>query len=257
MKVCIRLILLVGLIGIAMAADKPANHPATNKSLVLEVLKGSPKIDGKLDDWSLDGLTPAVLDTKEQLFNGKGSWKNPADSSGMFYVLWDDKHLYIAAVMKDNKLSRQKKGGSIWNADCIEIFLSTTKAVAPHAEHYQWGFNANEDIWNWCNMDGNGNREPDYLEVKATKTADGYICETSLAYKNVKKLEFKAGKSMGFHPCFDDADDGANRKLQMTWTGREAHDQSQGFGHIIFSDKPMAISPEKGVSTYWAWIKRN
>ena len=54
-------------------------------------------------------------------------------------------------------------------------------------------------------MDGNGNREPDYLEVKATKTADGYICEASLAYKNVKKLEFKAGKSMGFHPCFDDA----------------------------------------------------
>ena len=42
--------------------------------------------------------------------------------------------------------------------------------------------------------------------------------EVAIEYANVKSLDFKAGKAMGFHPVFDDADDGPDRKLQMTWT---------------------------------------
>jgi len=249
------LILLISTM--ATAADKPAKHPKTGEPLVIDVLRGTPKIDGKLDDWMLDLLTPAVLDTKEQIFNGAGSWKNPTDSSGKFYVLWDDDNIYMASVMKDDKLSMQKDGSGIWNADCIEIFLSTTKATPPHAEHYQWGFNPDNKIWNWCNMDGNGSREPDYLKIESTKTGDGYICEVALEYDNVKSLrkDFKAGKAMGFHPVFDDADDGADRDLQMTWTGREAHDQSQGFGQIIFSDEAMAVSAKQKLSVFWSLIK--
>jgi len=133
------LFLLVSIM--AVAADKPAEHPKTGEPLVIDVLRGSPKIDGKLDDWMLDYLTPAVLDTKEQIFPGAAqgavAWKNPADSSGEFYVLWDDDNIYMASVMKDDKLSMQKDGSGIWNADCIEVFLSTTKAVPPHNEHYQ------------------------------------------------------------------------------------------------------------------------
>jgi len=243
----------------AIAADKPAKHPKTGEPLVIDVLRGSPKIDGKLDDWMLDYLTPAVLDTKEQVFpgaaQGPAAWKNPADSSGEFYVLWDDDNIYMASVMKDNKLSMQKDGSGIWNADCIEVFLSTTKAVPPHNEHYQWGFNPDNKKWNWCNMDGNGSREPDYLKVKSTKTGTGYICEVAIEYANVKSLDFKAGKAMGFHPCFDDADDGPDRKLQMTWTGREAHDQSQGFGHIIFSDKPMPVRARGKLAMAWGGVK--
>ena len=54
---------------------------------------------------------------------------------------------------------------------------------------------------------------------------------------------------------FDDADDGADRDLQMTWTGREAHDQSQGFGQIIFSDEAMAVSAKQKLSVFWSLIK--
>ena len=106
----------------AIAADKPAKHPKTGEPLVIDVLRGSPKIDGKLDDWMLDYLTPAVLDTKEQVFpgaaQGAAAWKTPADSSGEFYVLWDDDNIYMASVMKDDKLSMQKDGSGIWNAAC-------------------------------------------------------------------------------------------------------------------------------------------
>ena len=246
-------------------ADPPAKHPKTGEPLVIECLRGTPKaIDGKLDDWPLKSLTPAVLDTKEQIFPGvapgAAGWSGPNDSSGKFYLMWDEKYVYIGVIMKDDKIVVTQAGGDIWRTDCIEIFFATTEAVACpecHNHHYQYGFTCKNQKWNWCNMDGAGQREPDYMEVGSTTTADGYICEAAIEYKQMKSLKWEAGQELGYHPVFDDADDPAGtRKLQMTWTGREAHDQSQGFGHMILSDKPAAVccSADK-VATIWAQIK--
>ncbi|MFQ6040936.1 MAG: sugar-binding protein [Candidatus Poribacteria bacterium] len=250
---------MVSAMALPCMAGKPHKHPKTGEPLVIDCLKGTPKaIDGKLNDWMLNHMTPAVLDTKEQIFPGvapaAAGWNGPNDSSGKFYLLWDDKNIYLGVVMKDDKLVITQAGGNIWRTDCIEIFFGTTNAVGGHAEHYQYGFTANDQRWNWCNMDGVGQREPDYLEIKSTKTGDGYICEAAIEYAQMKSLDFKAGNAIGFHPVFDDADDG-QRKLQMTWTGLEAHDQSQGFGQIILSDESAAVKAiGKAVET-WGAIK--
>jgi hypothetical protein len=204
-------------------------------------------------------MTPAVLDTEEQLFMGQTTWDNSEDSSGKFYLLWDDENIYIAVVMKDDKLSQNKTGGDIWNADAIEIFFSTTNAVAGHAEHYQYGFNAKEQTWNWCNMDTGGQSAIDYLQVASTITADGYICEASIEYGKMLSLDFTAGNTIGFHPVFDDTDNG-DRELQMTWCSREAHDQSLGFGHLFLSDAAVTPgfsknpSPANGAMIEDTWV---
>ncbi len=221
------------------AADPPAEHPATGEPLVIECLRGTPDaIDGDLSDWNLDAMTPAILDAEEQLYSGQTTWDGPEDGSGEFYLLWDEQYIYMAVVMKDDKLSMNKTGGDIWNADCIEVFFSTTNAVPPHDEHYQYGFNLNEQKWNWCNMDGNGSTDPDYLMVAASETPDGYICEAAIEYAQMLSLDWSVGNAIGFHAVFDDTDNG-DRELQMTWTGMEAHDQSLGFGHMILSDAPV------------------
>jgi hypothetical protein len=143
-------------VGLAIAAD-PAVHPATGEPLVITCLKGAPDtIDGDLSDWNLEGMTPAVVDAAAQVYTGQASWTGPADCSGKFYLLWDDKKIYIAAVVNDDRLSMNKADGNIWNADCVEVFFGTTNAVMGHAEHYQYGFNANNQMWNWCNMDSGG-----------------------------------------------------------------------------------------------------
>jgi len=234
-------------------ADPPAVHPVTEEPLVIDVLRGTPDaIDGDLSDWNLEAMTPAVLDAQEQLSDDSSdrtAWDSPEDSSGKFYLLWDDENIYIAVVMKDEKLSQNKTGDSIWNADCIEVFFSTLNAVSGCAEHYQYGFDFKEQKWNWCNMDGNGSREPDYLQIASSETADGYICEASIEYGQMLSLDFSAGNFIGFHPVFDDTDNG-DREIQMTWTGRIAHDQSLGYGHIFLSDvvigagNPLARRPD-------------
>ncbi len=234
---------IVTLFSLSLAiAAPPAVHPTTGKPLVIDCFRGTPDaIDGDLSDWNLDAMTPAVLDAAGQMFLGQTSWTGPADCSGEFYLLWDDEKIYMAVVVKDDKLSMNKTGGDIWNADCIEIFFSTTNAVPPHAEHYQYGFNANNQTWNWCNMDSGGQSAINYLQAASTKTADGYICEASIEYGRMLSLDFAAGNAIGFHPVIDDTDDG-DREIQMTWTSREAHDQSLGFGHMILSD--AATEPE-------------
>jgi ketosteroid isomerase-like protein len=154
-------------------------------------------------------------------------------------------NIYIAAVVTDDKLSMNKTDGSIWNSDCIEVLFSTTDADADHSWsnptiHYQYGFNANNQIWNWCNMAGPGQSVPDYLQAASSVTADGYICEVSIRHSEITPLDWSVGSIIGFHPCIDDTDiDDGNTEFQMSWTGLPAHDQSLGFGHMVLSADPV------------------
>jgi hypothetical protein len=227
-------------------ASPPAVHPATGEPLVINCMRGTPDaIDGDLSDWKLQAMTPAVLDVKEQVYTG--TWSGPGDCSGEFYMLWDDKYIYMAVVVKDDKLSMNKTGGDIWNADCIEIFFATTNTCPDHSEHYQYGFNANNQTWNWCNMDSGGQSAIDYLQVASTTTADGYICEAAIEYGRMLSLDFSVGNNIGFHPVIDDTD-ATDREIQITWTGREAHDQSLGFGYLYLSDASVTPGYSSGPS---------
>ena len=118
------------------------------------------------------------------------------------------------------------------------MFFATTYAVGGHDDHYQYGFDFKEQTWNWDNMDDGGQSDIDYLDVACTTTNDGYICEAAIEYGEMLSLDWDVGSPIGFHPVVDDTDivDG-DREIQMTWTGREAHDQSLGYGHLILSDE--------------------
>jgi hypothetical protein len=230
-------------LSLAVAQDPPAVHPKTGEELVIDCLRGTVTIDGDLSDWNLGSMTPAVLDVAEQLNSGQASWDNVGDLGGEFYLLWDDENIYMAVVVTDDKLSQNKTGGSIWNADAIEIFFSTLNAVSGHDEHYQYGFDFKEQTWNWCNMDSGGQSAIDYLQVASSITGDGYICEASIEYGQMLSLDFSVGNAIGFHTVLDDTDNG-DREIQMTWTSREAHDQSLGFGYLVLSDATAGDQPQ-------------
>jgi hypothetical protein len=231
-------------LSVAMAQDPPAVHPKTGEELVIDCLRGTPTIDGDLSDWNLSAMTPAVLDVAEQLNSGQASWDNVGDLGGEFYMLWDDENIYMAVIVTDDKLSQNKTGGSIWNADAIEIFFTTPDALPhpPREIHYQYGFDFKEQTYNWCNMDLAPDVVPDYLQVASSITGDGYICEVSIEHARMMSLDFSVN-IIGFHPVLDDTDNG-DREIQMTWTSREAHDQSEGFGYLILSDATAGDQPQ-------------
>ncbi|MHC4580679.1 MAG: LamG-like jellyroll fold domain-containing protein, partial [Planctomycetota bacterium] len=230
------------LLSLSLVTAAQPIHPTTGEPLMVDCLRGTPDaIDGDLSDWNLEAMTPAVLDTVEQLSSGQDIWTGPEDCSAEFYMLWDDVNIYMAVVVKDEKVAMNKTDASIWNSDCVEILFATTDAMADHSWsnptiHYQYGFNANNQTWNWCNMDGPGQSVPDYLQAASSITADGYICEVSIEHGQMLSLDFSAGNTIGIHPCIDDTDiDNGDTEYQMSWTGLPAHDQSTGFGHMLLS----------------------
>jgi hypothetical protein len=256
-KLLVIVIFALFLSGLAIAADPPYKHPKTGAPLVIDCIKGTPgSIDGKLDDWSLKAMTPAVLDTKEQIFSGADTWTGTQDSSGNFYLMWDNKNVYVGVVMKDDKLSTNKSGGDIWNGDAVEIFFTKPEmAATTGTEHYQYGLNFKNMKWNWCNMESAGNKEPTYVQTASTTTADGYIIEAAIEYSNMKLLNFQAGEVLGFNAVFDDTD-AVDREMQMTWTGLEAHNQTLGFGNITLSSLVITSVDSSGkASLTWGAIK--
>lgn len=70
----------------------------------------------------------------------------------------------------------------------------------------------------------------------------------------MKSLEFKVGNSIGFHPVIDDTE-AVDREIQITWTGREAHDQSQGFGHMTLTNETAAVNSKGKATLTWGAIK--
>lgn len=243
------------MVALASPAFAQSLHPATGEPLVLTCYRGTPILDGNLDEWR--GLDAAVVDAESQVFSGVENWTGASDCSAKFYAMWDNTNIYIAIDAKDDKVVNTATGGDIWRNDAAEIFFSTTNAVAGHDEHYQYGFTPDGMKWNWCNMDGAGNADQNYVAVAATVTGDGYIIEASVEYGQMTSLNFATNSVIGFHPVLDDADgDGSARDLQITWVGLEAHDQSTGFGHLILSSDPVtAVSVSGKLTTTWSSIK--
>ena len=249
--------LVLSMVVFASSALAQSTNPATGEPLVLNCYRGTPTLDGILDEWG--GADMAVVDAAEQVFSGGETWADSADCSATFYVMWDDTNIYLAVDAKDDKVVTEQEGGNIWMNDCAEVFFATTNAVAGHDEHYQYGITPDGSKWNWCNIDGNGNTEPDYLQLATSETGDGYVMEAAIEYAQMASLDFSPNAVIGFHPVLDDADgDGSARDLQITWTGLEAHDQSTGFGHLILSPEAVvvtAVSPGGKLATTWSNIK--
>jgi len=228
-------------------------HPKTGEPLVVNCYRGTPTLDGVMNEWGGD---VAVLDVFEQV--NDAAWGGTSDCSAKFYTMWDDTNIYVGVVVTDDAVVANQTGGDIWKNDCAEIFFATTNSVSGHDEHYQYGITPGGSIWNWCNMDGNGSQEPNYVQLATKETGSGYVLECAIEYSNMASLSFTAGDIIGYHPCVDDSD-GAdeNPAFQLSWTGLPAHDQSTGFGHLVLSsDAVAAVSANGKLATTWAGVKR-
>ena len=271
-KLCLFLISSMLLIGFEAFPD--AKHPKTGEQLVYEAVKvrGSVIVDGDLREWKL--ANKLEINCKEQIYKiFQGDWTGPDDCSAIVYVMWDEGHIYIAADIKDDKLICAQTGGTIWKNECIEVLFDPNNVDInpgnwPHTSHYQFGFapltpkgKGWKDVpqkWVWCHSDrAQANQEPNYVEV-ASKVSDpytGYTIEAAIDVSGLDDLKPEEGRVMGFQVAIDDADENPERDLQITWSGKEAHDQQFGFGDIVFVG-PAAVRPSGKLAAVWGELKR-
>lgn len=212
------------------------------------------KIDGKLDDWAKANWV-TVADSKN-LFSGAGAgpWNGPNDCSYQFSLMWDDKNFYFACKVTDDIVyDSGQHEGNIWNNDCVELFFEfnmvheSGKDWTTTHKHNQLGFSAHNNWkWMWCGYDSSISQSlPPLIEnvsVKSDSDPKGYIIEAKIPLALFDRLSNPAfkltkGARVGVHVAIDDSDSGSQRKLQMTWTGYEAHDQVDGFSDVILVEE--------------------
>lgn len=92
-------------------------------------------IDGSLEEW--DKSSPIELLQPSQLIMGDYLWGGSYDLSGIFYIMWDDENLYIAAEIQDDVPFTARPGFKPDEADSIGLYLSTNPNANPKRTQYE------------------------------------------------------------------------------------------------------------------------
>lgn len=190
--------------------------PEGYEELIVPVYKGTPKIDGIIDDvWSKAEKMPV---------NKYAEGENGAE--GNVRVLWDDEHIYVLGEVTD--LTPDVSAPEAWLRDCMEIYLSQGNM------HVGWL--------------GNGDRQyrVDYAgtlqgvtNAACVKTENGYIYEAEIS-TDVKKPE--PGLIYSFEAGFTDAENG-QRKSITKWCDptNNSYQATIFWGDILISDGSTPI----------------
>lgn len=171
-------------------------------------LAEAPTIDGDLGEWS---TSPYSL---TQVVYGASRWSGLADSSAVFYLGWDDTHLYLAARVTDDQYVQVSKGSSLYLGDSLEIQLDADLAsdffvAEVSGDDYQIGLSAGNfgsidpGAYRWYPLSKSG--VPAGVEVAGKSTSSGYTLEASIPW-SVFAITPAEGSRYGFVVSVSDND---------------------------------------------------
>ena len=164
-----------------------------------EAVKGTPEIDGKIDDKWADANTIDV--------NVSTLGQNPATAK--VKTLWDENYIYVLAEVKDPVLN--KDSINAYEQDSLEVFFdeNNNKTSAYQSDDIQCRINFDNEK---SVTDG---LSTDNFISATSKTDDGYIVEVAIPYTIAK---FTAGQVVGFDAQVNDADASGARTGISNWS---------------------------------------
>lgn len=187
-------ILAAAITGSVLAANEPFN-----------IVKGTAKIDGKLDDF-LAAKAQAITIAAPEWVNDVPDATDADDLSGTGYFMYDSKAIYAGFDVTDDTLEFNKYGRDIWNQDAIELWL----------DGKQFGFSASaDDLTTVATADWMGTDAA--VDAIYLKTAKGYIVEASIPIADLAAadVEIKQGGTLQISFGIDDCDEEGGNRVGM------------------------------------------
>ena len=184
-----------------------------------EAVRGTPKIDGKLDEvW---GSAPQMVvrtpvPTATSINAVTAAWAQTR-------VLWDDNRIYVFFDVHDKNISAIH--GEPWQRDSVEVFIDEnhgkTTTYQPDDGQYR------------VTAAGQRSGGPDVSSIEAAvrRRPRGYLVEMAIPFRTVKP---RAGMTIGFDAQVNDDPGVGGRRAIMKWsdpTDRSWQDTSR-FGHL-------------------------
>lgn len=199
------------------------NYPDGYEPMISAVYKGTPIIDGEIDD---------VWDIAEE-FPVKKFCVGKSGATGTVKVLWDDDSLYVLGKVTDE--TPDISADDAWNRDNMEIFVSQSNM------HVNWLGGGDVQY----RIDPTGLKQS-FTEAVCVPTEDGYLYEAKMDMNVVKP---QPGTIYSFEAGFADACDGVVNSISK-WCDvtNMSYQKTDLWGDIVISDGTTPI-PDKGTGT--------
>lgn len=163
----------------------------------VNVTKGTPTVDGKLDDAAWKDAAVIKVDSSTAK-----PWAGeiPADFTSTVKFLWDDTALYACGTIKDSTFKASDEGG--YSGDAFQISIDAGQVFygtdASRAIFYSFGCSSGknsiqrqESSNNAVVFDGEG------VTIKTAKTSDGWSFELAMPWDMLKEdVKLKANKTI-------------------------------------------------------------
>lgn len=208
---------------------------AAVKTRTMRAAPGTPTIDGDIDKiWS----TSRKAKTDRYVASES---ETPADEAAVaeFRCLWDAKHLYVLAVVKDAALSTS--GEESWQQDSVEIFIdqNMARATSYDEDDGQYRVNGDGEI-------SYGQVPKEAMKAIAKKTKTGYVVEAAI---ELTAITAEKGSKIGFDvQVNDDSDSSGTRGAIMKWNDdtNESWQDVSRLGTLVFgaAKKPKVKTEE-------------
>lgn len=174
-------------------------------------------VDGSAEDWGKQGFRVEILADPD------GRTLPVDDFDAKFRLAWDQKGLYMLAVVQDDLAVEHENLSRLWRTDCVELFVSE---YVGSTNRYQVVIASGADpkyktvrqkIYDW--------RHPSYKTSELTAQSGsrvlegGYVVEALLPWENLG-VKPDTGTEIGFQFVAND-DDGnfadSNGSLRVSW----------------------------------------
>jgi hypothetical protein len=237
--------------------ETPTATPHTPEPITVNDTNKSIRVDGYLVDWPVTRMI--LLNQKSQVTYGILNWKTKDDFSGRVFLTYDAQYLYLSAIIQKSSGVVNSNGGlSLWDGDCIELFLSaysvTDNPSRISKSDYHIGFSPGSGCGNPQMFCFNKEKRIGGGRINARSTGHGYILEACVPLTFFEGLEIGPGKKTRFNLALDEGGSASgNRMLQLDLTGNPQSWQNPSlWGSIQWIGKTEVSVPKNEEDNLYA-----
>ena len=188
-------------------------------------------VDGALDEWGELGLATA---SEPLIVGDEGQWNGPGDASARFALAHDDRHVYLAARVLDDRV--------VDGGDALIVRLDARpinqRRFDPRLGRGTYTFTVTPPNGSGAaTIEARGNRGSrrfDGAQAAGQRTSEGYDLEVAIPIEYLNSNQGDDWQNFQLSLTVDDRDDSDEDPVKILWRGTEAVDsRNTNYGHFV------------------------